>query len=308
MPIGKKIKRLKQVLNYYRKGTLRIRIENEYRPVLKKWYQYRWRYLTAGQEFFDARLQRGIKMRHWADSHLSNLIYCNNFEAVERSFLNAFLRDGDIFLDVGANIGLYTLIAANCVGVTGHVYAFEPTEKTYQRLVENVGLNDLRNVTCLMTALSDKAGEFPLFTMQNEFDAWNSFAHPQNEKNEFHESMAVCERLDDFASKHELAGRINMLKIDVEGWESKVIQGAEQVLLAKNSPVLQVEFTDEAAQAAGSSCNALYRQLQELGYKMYRYDCYLKEVIPDSLRSEYPYVNLIAAKHADQIYERLGKP
>src|SRR5436189_6431842 len=96
---------------------------------------------------FVIRLQPGLKMRLFGDSELCHLIYCRSFEVTERAFLNHFLRPGDVFVDVGANIGLFTLIAASCVGPKGKVVAFEPTTVTYTRLVENIRLNHLYNVS-----------------------------------------------------------------------------------------------------------------------------------------------------------------
>src|SRR5262249_39728633 len=76
------------------------------------------------------KLQPAVKMRLYGDSELCRLIYCRHFEATERAFLNRFLRPGDVFVDVGANIGLFTLIAAACVLPAGRVVAFEPTSLT----------------------------------------------------------------------------------------------------------------------------------------------------------------------------------
>ena len=117
-------------------------------------------------------------MRLYGDSELSHLIYCRHFEATERAFLNSFLRPGDVFVDVGANIGLFTLIAAAHVLPTGKVIAFEPTELTYMRLGENIRLNNFSDVDCRKIALSDHAGYLSLIRSTDGFDAWNSFARP----------------------------------------------------------------------------------------------------------------------------------
>lgn len=114
-----------------------------------------WNSEISKREHFESKLQNGVKIRLHFDSQLSRLIYCEGFELQERKFLNAFLRPGDIFVDIGANIGLFSLIAARCVGKNGHVYAFEPTAKIYQRLIENVNLNHFKNISYFQLALSD---------------------------------------------------------------------------------------------------------------------------------------------------------
>src|SRR5262249_20876384 len=133
-----------------------------------KWHQLsnrrrglRWMSLTKTSTFV-MRLQPGVKMRLYADSELCRLIYCCNFEETERAFLNRFLRPGDIFIDVGANIGLYTLIAAARVGPSGRVVALEPTTTTFARLMDNVQLNKFSNVNCVNLALSDWSGHLDL--------------------------------------------------------------------------------------------------------------------------------------------------
>ncbi len=97
-----------------------------------------------------------------------------------------------------------------------------------------------------------------------------------------------------------------MMKIDVEGWEHHVIQGGCEILSREDAPVLQVEFTEKAAEAAGHSCTELYRSLEELGYRMFTYDAKAKKLTADPIRESYPYLNLIAVKRIDQITSRIN--
>jgi hypothetical protein len=95
------------------------------------------------------------------------------------------------------------------------------------------------------------------------------------------------------------------MKIDVEGWEAPVLEGARQSLLQRDAPVLQVEFTDEAATAAGYSCRGVYQQLEELGYRLYFFDAEQRTLVPDPIRDSYPYLNLFAVKDVDAVMRRL---
>jgi hypothetical protein len=97
-----------------------------------------------------------------------------------------------------------------------------------------------------------------------------------------------------------------MMKIDVEGWENRVLDGASAKLAASDAPLLQVEFTDAAAHSAGSSCGALYQHLLDLGYIVYRYDRAGNQLVPEGLRANYPYDNLYATKHLAAENARLG--
>ena len=205
-------------------------------------------------------------MRLYPDDKLSELIYCDDFERQERDFLKAFLRPGDFFVDVGANIGLFTLIAAKYVGDRGRVYAFEPCLKTYRYLLANVRLNGFKNVSPYKAALSDETVERHMTVSLDGYDAWNSLAKPIDGTN-FSTETVSCVTWDNFAGEHDLNGRVTMMKIDVEGWENRVLAGGYQNLSRADAPVLQVEFTQRAAESAGSSCTALYEALERFGYQ-----------------------------------------
>ena len=269
-----------------------------------EWRKRRWAAIAGRRRTFVTKLQPNLRIRLYGDSELCRLIYCRNFEATEREFVNHFLRPGDVFVDVGANIGLFTLIAASRVGPTGKVIAFEPTSKIYERLVGNVRLNRLRNVDCVRSALSDHTGELDLLQSVDGFDAWNSFAAPTKGQSALPERVGVIE-WDRYAEVHRLSGKVTMMKIDVEGWESRVLTGGREMLSRSDSPVLQVEFTDDAAQAAGSSCRALYEFLESLGYRMYVYDAGRRSLAQDGLRDRYPYANLLAVKNCEFVNERV---
>jgi FkbM family methyltransferase len=266
--------------------------------------ELRWASVAGRPYGFVIKLQPGVKMRLYGDSELCRLIYCRYFEATERAFLNSFLRPGDVFVDVGANIGLFTLIAAACVLPAGRVVAFEPAARTYARLAENVRLNEFVNVDCVKMALSDHSGHLNLIQSLDGFDAWNSLAGTTMGKRLSEEKVEVV-GWDRYAKEHDLIGRVTMMKIDVEGWESRVLAGGKEALTRADAPVLQVEFADEAAKAAGSSCRSLFECLENFGYQMFVYDASKGELVPEGLRKQYPYLNLIAAKNPEFVNARL---
>jgi FkbM family methyltransferase len=275
-----------------------------WRQYLLKSRELRWMLVTGRNWSFVSGLQPGLKIRLHGDSELCRLIYCRHFEFNERQFLNRFLKPGDVFVDVGANIGLFTLIAAKRAGPEGKVLAFEPTEKTFGRLVENVQLNKLSNVECLKLALSDAPGRFQLTQRSDGYDAWNSLGSPVLRGSLQTELVEVVD-WDQFARERHLFGSVTMMKIDVEGWETRVLAGGKDFFARSDAPVLQVEFTDDAAEAAGSSCHALYDCLQSYGYKMFVYDSGERRLVAESRREKYPYLNLFAAKDKEFVELRL---
>lgn len=102
------------------------------------------------------------------------------------------------------------------------------------------------------------------------------------------------------------AGRIALLKIDVEGWERNVLRGARRLLGGDDAPVLMIEFSDAMVWHTGARCRDLYRDLAALGYGLYRNDRAANGLVPEPRRAHYGYVNLIACKRLEAVMERLG--
>lgn len=298
--------KITRLIDHIQRGTLLERIQRGWRERIKRRRQLRWNARNGERDYLEARIEYGLIMRLHFESELARRIYCDDFERPERHFVSAFLNPGDIFVDVGANIGLFSLIAACRVGHSGAVYAFEPSRKTFHRLLENIELNNLRNTQCIELALSDESGEFPFYTSKEGFDAWNSFAHPIEGKY-FSRQFVQCVTWDRFARLHQLVGKVAMMKIDVEGWESRVLEGAKESFSREDAPLLQVEFTDKATTSAGTSCKSLYQLLETLGYRIFSYNPSARELIHDPPRESYPYVNLMATKDAGEVNRRLNK-
>ncbi len=255
----------------------------------------RWDAIRGTPQSIVRSLGGGVRLRLYGDSKLCEMLYFDQFEPETRRFLDAYLRPGDVFLDIGANVGLYTIAASRIVGSSGEVHAFEPCSQTFSRLEENVQLNGLRSVSCHRLALSDSNAEAQLSIAKDGFDAWNSLGKPYMGEPGGQETVQTM-TLDSFVKEHALAGRITAMKIDVEGWENQVLIGAEQLLAAANAPVLCVEFTEEAAQLAGSSCAALYRTLERLGFQLFTVGDSPETVVPFALCDPFPNVNLLALK------------
>jgi FkbM family methyltransferase len=135
--------------------------------------------------------------------------------------VSQLVRPGDIVLDVGANIGLFSLIASRAVGREGAVHAFEPGPAAYARLKENLVLNGTANVVTHETAVSDSDGWTQLFLSD---DSEESSLVPVAPSHDSTTRIDVCS-LDSFVSKSlDVAerGRIALVKVDVEGSEVAV--------------------------------------------------------------------------------------
>lgn len=310
------IGRLRRLVRHFQEGTVGERVVWEvekWKTALRKspaqWLAKhrgrQWNLARDKDGYVDVKVEGRARLRLHTDSTLGGLIFCHGFEQNERTFLWRYLRVGDVFVDVGANIGLFTVIAAKRVGERGRVYAFEPAALPRQRLEENILLNKFGNVSVQPFALSDQDGWLEISVPTDGHDAWSSLAMP------IAGTGIQVDRIeaitwDNFAKSYG-DRKPTMIKIDVEGWENRVLDGASTALSAVDAPLLQVEFTDAAAQAAGSSCAALYQHLLDLGYTVCHYDKVHNQLVPEVLRPSYPYDNLYATKHLDEDNRWLGR-
>lgn len=306
------MRRIRNGFRYLCEGTLLPHLKTEWLRITREKRCRQWQSQKGKREYLEKRIQPGIKLKLWFDDKLCEFIYCYEefLEHKERAFINRFLQRGDVFVDVGAHIGWYTLIAARRVGKSGRVYAFEPSEKSCNRLRENISNNHLENTSCFRLALSDGNTHLPIKIPQDGYDAWTSFGHPselkiiKNVKNIRNETVETI-RWDDFSARHNLTGEVSMMKIDVEGWETRVLAGGSKTFCREDAPVLLIEFADVIRKSCDSSSGELYQALEKLGYKMFVYEPLKKKLVHDPLRESYPHLNLIAIKNLDRASAKL---
>jgi FkbM family methyltransferase len=236
-----------------------------------------------------------LKMKLYRDSVLSSFIY-EGFESDEIDFLDSFLNAGDCFIDIGANVGLYSLHASKRVGSNGTVIAFEPAEVTFKRLIENIQINDLKNIDAHKLGLSDHEALLELNISESGYEAWNTFV--QSKDNKFSKKELVQVKTFDafFEQNYSNVDDIALVKLDVEGFELNVLKGAKNLLSRERAPVFIVEFTDDNAIAAGHCCHEIYKLFNKYGYTWFRYDAKQKKLIYEPMRLNYPFLNLIAIK------------
>lgn len=228
------------------------------------------------------------------DSVLCRLIYEGSFEQDEIAFVKEHLKNGDIFLDIGSNIGLFSLIASNLVGPSGKIIALEPSPYTFKRLELNLSLATINNIELKNIGLSDSIGKLKLNISGSGYDAWDSFASEHESKSTNTVEVQVSTLDDQLVNIDK--NKISLVKIDVEGWEKYVLLGGES-FFKKYSPTLLVEFTEKNTKAAGYEVTQIYDLLVEWGYEWYTYKN--GKLIPSRRKLSYPDENLIALKKAN---------
>jgi FkbM family methyltransferase len=185
---------------------------------------------AGGQQFFLVA-EGAVAADTWSQSR---------FERHELDFILKILQPGMTFFDVGANVGLYSLAAAKKV-VHGKVFSFEPCQWTYQRLLRNVELNGLQNVSVIRTALGEFSGQAVLQINAPGKDGLNTLGGPRHPDSEItgQESVPIS-TLDGFLAQENVS-RVDVMKVDVEGAELSLFRGAKNLLEQPASPLILYE-------------------------------------------------------------------
>jgi FkbM family methyltransferase len=175
-----------------------------------------------------------------------------SYEQPLQEVIAANLSAGDVFYDVGANVGFFSLIAARCVDPTGCVYAFEPVPCNAAAIKRNADLNNLENVHVFNEAVADRGGRADLNLAHHLGGAVLAVS---GEPPDMSGSMVVdVVALDDIVARRGLRPP-TLLKIDVEGAELLVLQGAHQLIMA-HRPKIVFEIDD------ASRTNALQKSAE----------------------------------------------
>jgi FkbM family methyltransferase len=186
----------------------------------------------------------------------SSLYYSGTFEAKAEQMIRSMLRPGMVAIDIGANIGYHTFRMAREVGCAGTVVAIEPMTRAYTRLRRNHELNAFSNIEFLHLGLSDvELGDVEVdFRANYRLDGRIDSAP---------ERVRIA-TLDAIVDEQSLA-KIDFIKLDVDGFEGKVLRGAQSTL-NRDKPTLFFEISPAAMTSNGDNVRDLTGQLAGLGY------------------------------------------
>ena len=179
-------------------------------------------------------------------------------------FMRNTLKEGDIFIDAGSNIGLMSLYASKFVGKSGSVYSFEPMPSTFEILKNNITLNGIENIHPFCLALGSGKSKANIYH-HNENRGSASLIMPSESADGF---ITEVVSLEVFLEEKNI-NKIDMLKIDVEGWELEVLKGATGILESKDPPIVCVEYSNLHPVESGKLLD-IYLYLKKLDYKIFK--------------------------------------
>ncbi len=190
------------------------------------------------------------------------------YETGTTDLLKKILQSDDVVIDIGANVGWYTVLISKIVS-RGHCFAVEPVPMMFQRAQENCRINGLTgNVTLSNLALGEKDGSVELYTFKNLPHGYSSLS--SQGRSEYTVSHAEMITLDHYLERERI-GKLDLIKIDVEGAELSVLHGASGLLSRQEPPMWIMEMNKETAASFGHAPQELLAHLQSFGeYKFFR--------------------------------------
>jgi len=253
------------------------------------YWQFTYRFLKKEKLVFSVTEKSKMVLRPGLTGASGNY-YCGLLEFNDMAFCLHFLRKEDTFFDVGANVGIYTILASGHVGC--QTFAFEPDKDTLLHLRENLKLNEIDKIVSIEEkAVGEKAGMIKFSVAK---DTINHVISQNDNSSAFHEVEMTF--LDHFQSQLP-----KMIKIDVEGFEWNVLNGAKQLLADPNLDVILIEING-SGKYFDVDDNSLHLLLTESGFQPYSYDPFNRKL---SQLQTYGNLNTIYIRNEALVKDRL---
>ena len=207
------------------------------------------------------------------DRTVTRLLYAfGEYVPFETTLLARILKPGFTFIDIGANTGYYTLLAAQAVGERGKVFAFEPHPFNAEILPRNVRLNNLSNVVVQQKALSSGEDEVMLYLSSiNAGDHWIYDGHDDDFYNADKKRSQIRVRavsLDQYLKGH--ASGVDVIKMDVQGVEIDVLRGMLGTLASNENLVLMAEYWPHSLERCAGNPMEFLPILDRIGFRIFR--------------------------------------
>jgi FkbM family methyltransferase len=201
------------------------------------------------------------------DSYIEwSILSTGNYEDEIGKLIRISLFPGAVGLDIGANIGLQSIRMSQAVGPEGIVCSFEPLNYLQEKLYNNLNLNKADNIKFFSCALSDQEGV-------NEFkinkNCWNQGTFNIGDSNQGNDTQQVHIKIGDTIPEIINLERLDLIKIDVEGFEHHVLRGLKQTIV-KHKPRIIFEYDSNYWLKTGERIQECFNYLQSINYHVYQ--------------------------------------
>jgi FkbM family methyltransferase len=183
------------------------------------------------------------------------LALTGSYEEYQTRLFRGVVKEGMTVVDLGANIGYYSLLAAALVGEEGKVFAFEPEPNNFASLVKNIRMNSYNNIVPIQKAVTNKTGALKLFCEPSQRQAANIYNYYNTKAG----VTVECVTLDDFFK--DKGYDVDIIKMDIEGAQMLALEGMEEIIKRNDDLIIFAE--------PGESLQEFLSKLTEYGFRLY---------------------------------------
>ena len=201
-------------------------------------------------------------------------------ESLEKTILEKYLKKGQTFFDIGANIGFYSLLARSVVGPNGMVCSFEASKENSDLIKMSIKKNAFDNINVINSAISDAVGEGYLYVSPYYNSEHSLFDyHYSSGKNNCDKMSVSLNTVDNFL-KSNPGLNVDFIKMDIEGSESKALDGMRDTINHNKNLVLVTEFWPQGLQNSRTAPKEFLEKIGSFGFKIHHIDEYQKKSYP----------------------------
>ena len=217
------------------------------------------------------------------------------------------LKEGDTAIDVGANVGFFSILAAAMVGPKGRVVSFEPDPANRARLANNLAVNGFTNVTVIENPATDKAGKVDFFINSDNSGGnalWDPAQFPGNVKSQAEKKVRQVDATTlDAETKRLKLAQPKLIKVDTEGADQKVLEGARELLAKAAVPFVVSELHEFGLQRMGCSQESFRSYMEGLGYSTFTlyYSGAMPKLVPPGTKIRSRYIPNILFSTIEQV-------
>lgn len=230
--------------------------------------------LCAKNQSINYQLAKDFNFLLYPKGQIAELLYTVDFEKEQLLLVKNFIKPGMSVIDIGANIGLYSVIIDKLIQSQGEIFAFEPSKEIFNLLKNNLKLNKCNQVKPFPIALGEADNQTLNLVLEKGYG--DGFRYINNKLQVNNQEIKETEEvqmmtLDTFMEKQNKT-KIDFIKIDVEGYECQVLKGAEQILSVNKNTIVLYENSEIGLKRAGHSQAELSNYLKKLGFKLLSWD------------------------------------
>ena len=231
------------------------------------------------------------------DPVVSGALRFGVYENAESRWFQSVCQPGMTFLDVGANIGYYTALGSHSVGPEGKVISIEPVPGSFSYLEQTISANNSRNIQAFQVAASDRTTQLPLYISTENRGDNRLYASSEART----EVLVKTQPIDELLSENDI-NQVDLIKIDVQGYEPMVIAGLNKTISKSQQIILITEFWPKGIREAGGDAKVFLNNLRNLGLTLYelKNDGEVSEISDDhdliSRHQGRKYTNLVGRK------------